>query len=522
LDCRYSCTEMTNVNSQRLWEDDLQHYLLHSAIHDKCNRNQIAICALRATANQGSPLQTSNAYVLPIHTYLQRVRVVGAEEETTIGNDLRHQQQNFDSSTAPNIVSVRGFPDFTLIRFLGERFQIGPDLLLGHLPYPPTFEVRSLPSYLSPTLHVLMISTGFFSGSKTHNMGTTEQIATDVRTEKHNQYLFENNNWGPEQCQKVNLHGPQFFSVEQKVTFIVHDKTGDHWSGIVLSNSGTEHSSSPWHFDAKATTARFLPLKQYGSFPSQPVASQYERNTWQNLSQRRPDPCLSRVHQGLTMSDEEQHLCLQDPRVFASDLLKTSALSWKLFLSLLHTQHPSLPGDSTSKADRLRRDSQVLHRARLYFRDAITFIERRNALEWPSCKSPKDKAAVELIMENLLVDFKDLDNEATSLAKACNDTISLEMNLISILDSKKSIEQAERVQKLTFLAYVFVPMSFITGIFGMNVKEINGSVPELSLFFAVTVPLAVCFALIPFWDKIKRWVVRAWLGLRHCFVGLRL
>ena len=68
-------------------------------------------------------------------------------------------------------------------------------------------------------------------------------------------------------------------------------------------------------------------------------------------------------------------------------------------------------------------------------------------------------------METLLVDFKDLDNEATSLSQACNDSIGLEMNMVSILDSKKSIEQADRVQKLTFLAYLFVPMSFITGIF---------------------------------------------------------
>lgn len=240
--------------------------------------------ALRTTANQESPPQTSNAYILPIHVYLQRVRVVGAEEESTAGNSFRHQQGNFDDTTVPNIISVRGFPDCTLIRFLGNKFQIGPDVLLGHLPKPPTFEVRSLSSYPSPALHVLMISTGFFSGYKTHDTGAKEQVATDIRTEKHNQYLFENNVWGPEQCQKVNLHSPQFFSVEQKVTFIVHDKAGDYWSGMVLSNSGTEHSSSPWNFNAKATTARFLSLKPDGNFPSQLVASHYERNTWHNSS----------------------------------------------------------------------------------------------------------------------------------------------------------------------------------------------------------------------------------------------
>ena len=226
---------------------------------------------------------------------------------------------------------------------------------------------------------------------------------------------------------------------------------------------------------------------------------EYIRDSW---CQTRSNTCASKI-QG----------CL--PQTFSKPLPSAGSYS-SVFL---RSQHPSLPGNPGSKADRLRRDSKVLDRARLCFRDVITFIERRNALDWPSCKLPKEKAAVELIMETLLVDFKDLDNEATSLSQACNDSIGLEMNMVSILDSKKSIEQADRVQKLTFLAYLFVPMSFITGIFWMNVKEINGSSPKLWLYFAVAIPLAICFTLIPLWKDIRRLLARAWLCVRHMFLG---
>jgi Mg2+ and Co2+ transporter CorA len=219
------------------------------------------------------------------------------------------------------------------------------------------------------------------------------------------------------------------------------------------------------------------------------------------------------------MSEEERQLCLQDPRVFASDLLKTSALSWKFFLSFLHSQHHSISGDPAAKADQLHRDKETLDRARLYFRDAIAFMKHRNRLEWPTCRLPEDRVAVEAIMTSLLEDFKDLDDEAASLSRACNDFIRLEMNMISILDSKKSIEQADRVQKLTFLAYLFVPMSFITGIFSMNMKEFNGTIPALWLYFAIVVPVAICFALIPLWQDIIRIFARAKLAMRHIFVG---
>jgi hypothetical protein len=37
------------------------------------------------------------------------------------------------------------------------------------------------------------------------------------------------------------------------------------------------------------------------------------------------------------------------------------------------------------------------------------------------------------------------------------------------------IVRSRRGALITCLAFVYVPLSFVTGIFGMNVKEINGS-----------------------------------------------
>lgn len=41
---------------------------------------------------------------------------------------------------------------------------------------------------------------------------------------------------------------------------------------------------------------------------------------------------------------------------------------------------------------------------------------------------------------------------------------------ISIAEAERAREQATRVNRITFLAFVFVPLSFPTGFFGMNVQ----------------------------------------------------
>ncbi|KAF2461440.1 hypothetical protein BDY21DRAFT_86528 [Lineolata rhizophorae] len=61
---------------------------------------------------------------------------------------------------------------------------------------------------------------------------------------------------------------------------------------------------------------------------------------------------------------------------------------------------------------------------------------------------------------------------------------------IQILDSRRSIAEAESVGKLTELAFIFIPVSFAASVFGMNIKELESGAP---LYQFVVVALAFIF-----------------------------
>ena len=101
--------------------------------------------------------------------------------------------------------------------------------------------------------------------------------------------------------------------------------------------------------------------------------------------------------------------------------------------------------------------------------------------------------------------LRDIVERAEVLEKFLMDTFSLLMSSISILEAESSKAQAHRGQVLTQLAFIYVPLSFVTGVFGMNVKEINGSplsVWTAAVALTVTVTCtAVLFGSYKWWKQ---------------------
>lgn len=61
--------------------------------------------------------------------------------------------------------------------------------------------------------------------------------------------------------------------------------------------------------------------------------------------------------------------------------------------------------------------------------------------------------------------------------KILSDEIQLLIGSVTVRDAETSMKQAETATMLTLLAAVYLPLQLVTGIFGLNIAEINDGVP---------------------------------------------
>ena len=85
--------------------------------------------------------------------------------------------------------------------------------------------------------------------------------------------------------------------------------------------------------------------------------------------------------------------------------------------------------------------------------------------------------------------------------------LDTDVNLASLEESKRSIEQARKVSQLNRLAFVFLPVSLVTSFFGMNVTELNGNV-RIWVFFVAAIVLTAFVSLVA-WNP-SNWITDKW------------
>lgn len=125
-------------------------------------------------------------------------------------------------------------------------------------------------------------------------------------------------------------------------------------------------------------------------------------------------------------------------------------------------------------------------------------------LDWltPSVKTELDSVKANL-PGSRYIEYPDLIlhdamGQANVLEKFLMDSFTLLMSSISVMEAGSIKKQVQQGQMITRLAFLYVPLSFVTGIFGMNAKEINGSplpmwVPVAAFFFVSTCTLGTLF-----------------------------
>ncbi|CAH0055137.1 unnamed protein product, partial [Clonostachys solani] len=469
------------VKKYKLFEDTalLAPLLSPEVIHQLVTGNSVSL-------NQNH----AGFMVFPLDDYLGTVTAVGQ----------KHPPGRFGTPArllpGHSMISIRGSPRLSLLAHLGMRIGLEPADIFDHASIPDSFRVSGLPQYPKPVLTFRMVSFGRWY--RAHSR--VGQRHLDLSTEQFaRRDTIGDQREGSEQFRHINLHAADFISVEQNVSFLVYSREQDDnsrgWSGILLNDSGEQSTAVPWASLKTRDHPAFFPLVRSGRCTvSTDLSWHPPHNTQDSGSYSSPDPCESRARHDSRcfMNAQVKGLACQDPLVVVFDLLTTSALSWSRCFDFLHALHHNRGHDDVEdRVAFLLRDRQVLHNARAYFSDMLSFLRRREQLTWPHAATQQDRVRVDEMIESAVETLVHLDQRADDLSRMCAESIAVEMNVISITEARKGLAQASRIELLTVLAFLFIPMSFVSSFFGMNVQTFKDPGPPLVTFFQVAIPITL-------------------------------
>lgn len=160
-------------------------------------------------------------------------------------------------------------------------------------------------------------------------------------------------------------------------------------------------------------------------------------------------------------------------------------------LDLLRLMHSALAGIAGESADSVLQERALHWRYRLdQFRARLLEIEDslQQFVDFVNPRTKVQHQQVEIEFETNPIEylFSDVVGQISIFNQRIDQTYSTLTSKVQISDSHRSIAEAETVTRLTELTFLFIPVSFVTSIFGMQI--VDGSTP-VSTYMAVALSL---------------------------------
>ena len=96
-----------------------------------------------------------------------------------------------------------------------------------------------------------------------------------------------------------------------------------------------------------------------------------------------------------------------------------------------------------------------------------------------------------------------IKQQANDLERFLMDSFQLLMSSLSVIETQTgaqqtrlSMEQAARTARPTQLAFIYIPLTFVTSVFGMNVKGLSDPLPPVWVCFVTLIVVVVATAAI--------------------------
>jgi len=110
--------------------------------------------------------------------------------------------------------------------------------------------------------------------------------------------------------------------------------------------------------------------------------------------------------------------------------------------------------------------------------------------------------------DECLADYDHLSEKIDQFRRDIEVSLHRKVSLLSLRESQQSIKEAEAVRRLSQLAFVFIPLTFVTSCFGMNMDVLGSGSGKLSTFFSVASSVTIAALLLPLVYSIYRTTIR--------------
>jgi len=189
-----------------------------------------------------------------------------------------------------------------------------------------------------------------------------------------------------------------------------------------------------------------------------------------------------------------------DPDMFTISYfgLRIVTREWLCFLSLtqdtIETFERSLEGEHTEEDDHKRMENNLasLQKMKRRFNTFGGNIDATIAI----FKSHLYLGADAGFVAAMELDFRELSARLSRFHQRVEGVLPVVTAMVQILDTRRSYQETTNLTRLTYLALVFVPLSFCSSLFSMTEGIAPGG-PRFWIYFAVAIPLLLLtFAVV--------------------------
>ena len=104
------------------------------------------------------------------------------------------------------------------------------------------------------------------------------------------------------------------------------------------------------------------------------------------------------------------------------------------------------------------------------------------------------------VFTEVISDFRTLHTRFSTLALRADKILNIATAITSIQENKRAIEQNQSLSLVTYLAFVFIPLSFVSSFLSMN-GDLENQTKAYSRFFEIALPLSLMASGVAIYGK---------------------